>query len=259
VPAANDEIGRLGATLNGMLDRLDSSYLRLEESLERERKFVADASHELRTPLATLKAELDLALRGERDAAELRAAIASAAEETDRLIQLAEDLLVIARSDQGKLPIRREKLAAATLLAAVQARFASRAAAAGASIRHKAPDGLMLSGDHLRLEQALGNLVDNALRHGGTGIDLGATAGNRRVTLWVRDDGDGFLEGFEERAFERFTRADPGRTGPGTGLGLAIVAAIARAHGGAAEARRSTEGGAEVRIELPAGQPPATT
>ena len=93
VPPADDEIGRFGTTLNGMLERLDSSYARLEQSLAREREFVSDASHELRTPLATLKAELDLALRGERDAADLRAAVGSAAEETDRLIRLAEDLL----------------------------------------------------------------------------------------------------------------------------------------------------------------------
>jgi two-component system OmpR family sensor kinase len=253
VPRADDEIGRLGATLNGMLERLDSSYGQLEHSLAREREFVADASHELRTPLATLKAELDLALRGERDAAALRKALASASEETDRLVRLAEDLLVIARSDQGQLPIRRERVAARPLLATVAGRFSGRAAAAGASLRHDAPEDLAVHVDRLRMEQALGNLVDNALRHGGSTIELTARGENGRVTFQTADDGAGFPPGFEARAFERFTRADSARTGEGAGLGLAIVEAIAKAHGGAAHAAGVPSGGAQVCIELPAG------
>ena len=106
LPPADDEVRRLGETLNAMLARL-------EQAFERERTFVADASHELRTPLAIMKTELDLALRSSRSAEELREALMSAAEETDRLSQLAEDLLVIARADQGALPVRLERVSVA--------------------------------------------------------------------------------------------------------------------------------------------------
>jgi signal transduction histidine kinase len=236
VPAADDEIGRLGATLNAMLDRIEAAFAR-------ERTFVADASHELRTPLAILKTELELALSRGRTPAELTAALRSAAEETDRLVALAEDLLVIARSDQGQLPIRPEELRAGELLERVRDRHAPAAAiAAGA-------DGLVVRADPLRLEQALGNLLDNALRYGGSEIELAAEARNGSVRLHVRDDGPGFPE--DLAAFERFTRGDSARGRGGAGLGLAIVAAIARAHGGEAGAAPRRGGGADVWIELP--------
>jgi signal transduction histidine kinase len=235
VPAARDEIGRLGETLNAMLERLEAAF-------ERERTFVADASHELRTPLSILKTELELALRAGRTPEQLTDALRSAAEETDRLVGLAEDLLVIARSDQGRLPIRRERFAAREVLDAVAARHAGVAVAAA---------DLELDADRLRLEQALGNLVDNALRHGGSTVELSAEADGDGVRLWVRDDGDGFPDGFEAEAFERFTRADGARGRGGAGLGLAIVAVIARAHGGTSGAGNRAAGGAEVWISLP--------
>jgi two-component system OmpR family sensor kinase len=244
VPPSHDEVARLGGTLNEMLDRL-------EEALARERAFVADASHELRTPLAILKAELELALRDADSLEGFRDAITSAAEETDRLVQLAEDLLVLARSEHGRLPVRVGEADAAELLAAVVQRFGDRAAARGASLEVDAPDGLVVSVDALRLEQALGNLVDNALRHGGTTIGLAARAGTAGVELHVSDDGPGFPPDFLPRAFERFTRADPARGRGGTGLGLAIVAAIAEAHGGRADAVNRAEGGADVWLALP--------
>src|SRR5204862_3628090 len=128
VPTTNDEIGRLGQTLNEMLDRLEVSF-------KRERAFVSDASHELRTPLAILRTELELALRGQHSHEELEAALRSAAEETERLSRLAEDLLVIARSDQGRLPVRLEDLPAGELLARVAGRFQTRARVEGRPLR----------------------------------------------------------------------------------------------------------------------------
>ena len=116
LPAAHDEVHRLGETLNEMLERLDAG-------LERERRFAADASHELRTPLALLKAELELALRQPRSAGELEEALRSASVETDRLVQLAEDLLLVSRADQGRLPIRREELDVGELLSSAAGRF----------------------------------------------------------------------------------------------------------------------------------------
>jgi two-component system OmpR family sensor kinase len=217
---------------------------RLRAALERERAFVADASHELRTPLAILKAELELASRAGRSREELEAAVRSAAEETDRLAALAEDLFVIARVDEGALPIRAADLHVADVLATVAARFPGRAQAA-------APAGLRVDADPDRLHQALGNLVDNALRHGGTRAELAAERVDGRVELHVRDDGPGFPPAFLDDAFDRFTRADAARGRGGAGLGLAIVDVIARAHGGEARARNRPAGGADVWISLP--------
>jgi signal transduction histidine kinase len=262
VPPADDEIGRLGDTLNAMLGRLEAAFAR-------ERTFVADASHELRTPLAILKAELELALRGGRSVAELEDALRSAAEETDRLVQLAEDLLVIARSGQGRLPIRQSEVEPDKVLEVVRERFARRARDRQASLTVSAPDRLGLVADPLRLEQAVGNLVDNALRHGGRRIELEAAVRGGLVELHVRDDGPGFPQDFIDTAFERFTRADSARGRGGTGLGLAIVAAIAHAHGGQVGATNRPEGGADVWLALPRtasapptaplGEPPRTT
>ncbi|MBI5104430.1 MAG: HAMP domain-containing protein [Solirubrobacterales bacterium] len=248
VPPSGDEITRLGQTLNHMLDRLEGAFAR-------ERQFVSDASHELRTPLAILKGELELALRDETDVAGFRSAVMSAAEEADRLVQLAEDLLVIARSDQGRLPVRLAEVDVEQLLESAAQRFGRRAAEHGASLRVQAPEELRLIADQLRLEQAVGNLIDNALRHGGSTIEVVGEATSDRVRLHVLDDGAGFPPEFVASAFERFTRADSARGRGGAGLGLAIVQAIARAHGGEAYASNRAEGGADVCMDLPAEAP----
>jgi len=245
VAATKDEIARLGATLNAMLARL-------ETALQRERTFVADASHELRTPLAILKTELELALRGGRTHEELQETLRSAAEEIDRLAQLADALLVIARVDQGRLPVSITPLAAGRLLDDVRRRFASRALLAQRGVLVEEAGDLQITADPRRLEQALDNLVDNALRHGAGTIRLSASAHDGHVELRVRDEGAGFPADFIDSAFERFTRADHGRGRGGSGLGLAIVQVIARAHGGQARAGNVAQGGADVRIELPA-------
>src|SRR4051794_36874877 len=243
VPTANDELGRLGHTLNEMLARLEVAF-------RRERAFVSDASHELRTPLAILRTELELALRGEHTREELEAALQSAAEEAERLSSLAEDLLVIARSDQGRLPVRPEQLDAGPLLQRVAGRFQTRARAEGRPLAADASPGVEVHADPARLEQALANLVDNALTHGRGTVALSARRVNGSVELHVSDEGPGFPPDFLPRAFERFTRADEARTRGGTGLGLAIAAAIAGAHGGSAHAI-NRETGADVWIQLP--------
>jgi signal transduction histidine kinase len=243
VPPAEDELSRLASTLNSMLARL-------EAAVEHERRFVADASHELRTPLALLKAELELALRRPRSADELRDALRSAAEETDRLSRLAEDLLLIARVDQGRLPIRRERVAAGEVLATVAARFSTQAAELGREVTVEDSDAL-LDADPERVEQALGNLVDNALVHGAGPVVLRAVELDDAVELHVEDDGPGFPDGFAERAFDRFSRADEARGRGGTGLGLSIVDLIARAHGFEAGLRNRADGGADVWLALP--------
>jgi two-component system, OmpR family, sensor kinase len=247
VPATRDEVARLGDTLNEMLARIGGS-------MERERAFVADASHELRTPLAILRAELDLALAQGRSPEELRAALASAAEETDRLTQLSEDLLTIAQTERGELPLRRERVHLGDAFETVERRFARRAAEAGRRIEVGDGGELELRADRLRLEQAIGTLVDNALRYGAGTIVLAArradAAAPAAVAIHVTDEGGGFPPDFLPHAFERFSRA-PGVRDGGSGLGLAIVATVAEAHGGAAGAANRPEGGADVWIAIP--------
>jgi two-component system, OmpR family, sensor kinase len=243
VPAAKDEVQRLAETLNDMLARLETAF-------RHERRFVADASHELRTPLALLKTELELALRHPRSRAELEDALRSAAEETDRLSALAVDLLLVARSDQGGIPVNPEPLESGEVLTTVAARFAGRAAELGRRLEVD-DGGVDFDADPKRIEQALGNLVENALVHGAGTVTLAAGRRDGRVELCVADEGPGFPEGFADRAFDRFSRADEARSRSGSGLGLAIVEAIAKAHGGAAGL--SVGSRTEVWVSLPAG------
>jgi signal transduction histidine kinase len=242
LPAAHDEIYRLGETLNEMLERLRRSF-------ERERRFVADAGHELRTPLAVVKAELEAALRaGELDPA-VREALVAAVEESDHLVQLAEDLLVVARAGEGGLPLRPEPLDARELLEGAARRFADRARERGRRLRVEVSGRQRVYADELRLRQAVGNLIDNALRYGEGDVTLRARGVSDGVAIEVSDEGAGFEREFAERAFERFARGDGARSRAGTGLGLSIVRAIAEAHGGRAEI--VGDRGATVRIWLP--------
>ena len=248
VPRSRDEISRLAQTLNEMLDRLHSS-------LAHERRFVADASHELRTPLALLKTELELALRRPRTGPELEAALRSAAEETDRLTRLADDLLLIARGDRAALPLRRERVRVGILLDRVAARFAREADQRNITVAVD-PTDFVVDADPERLDQALGNLVANALAHASSSVELFARADETGVELHVADDGAGFPAGFLERAFDRFSRADDARSDGGAGLGLSIVALIGEAHGGSAHAANAAAG-ADVWLALPGVPEPA--
>ena len=244
VPPTDDEVARLGKTLNEMLERLG-------EALEHERTFVADASHELRTPLAILRTELELALAKGRSPEQLRAALASAAEETDRLTQLSEDLLTIAQTERGELPLRLSRLELKGTLDNVARRFERRAGEEGRAIRVSATPSLALDADRLRLDQAIGNMVDNALRYGAGPIDLEASGRDGSVLVHVLDRGQGFPDEFLDRAFERFSRASSSDRDGGSGLGLAVVQTVARAHGGEAHAANREAGGADVWLTLP--------
>jgi two-component system, OmpR family, sensor kinase len=246
VPDTNDEVARLGATLNEMLDRL-------EEALGAERRLLDDASHELRTPLAILKAELDLALSRARTPEELEDALRSASEETDRVARLAEDLLVLSRSKQGRLEIRRQKISLGDLLERVCAAHRARAEDAGVRIELVSPSA-NVSVDPVRLRQALDNVLDNALRYSpaGSAIRVVSHASEGTVRVVVEDEGIGFQESVLGTAFEPFIRDDSGAVNrhEGAGLGLAIVLAVAKAHGGAASTENLPEGGARVSMSL---------
>jgi hypothetical protein len=149
--------------------------------LAHERAFVADASHELRTPLAILKTELDLAMNGDYSTEELDATIRSAAEETERLARIAEDLLVLSSSEHGELPVIAERVDARELLARVVKRYEARARELGGHWRCMRPENVTLVGDQLRLEQAVGNMLDNALRHGGGRVLVAAEEQDARI------------------------------------------------------------------------------
>jgi signal transduction histidine kinase len=246
VPGTNDELARLGATLNSMLDRLQTAF-------ERERRFVDDASHELRTPLSVLKLELEMALARDRTPEELVAALRNAAGETDRLVRLAEDLLVLARADRGRLPLHREDVDLAELLTRTGAAYRARAEAAGVRMEIAAAPS-RASVDPARVRQAVENLLDNALRNtpAGGAVRVQSDVRNGVVTLWVEDTGPGFGADVIAEAFEPFAGSADGRDGRETpGLGLAIVRAIAQAHGGTVSAEDRPDGGARLTLTLP--------
>jgi two-component system, OmpR family, sensor kinase len=249
VPGTHDEIAALAGTMNDLL-------LRLRTALARQRAFVADASHELRTPFAVLHGELELAGRPGRSKEELGAAVASAAEEASRLTRITDDLLLLARGDENKLSLQVERTDVTSLLTRSAQQARARAETAGVTCRVEAAAGLTAVVDAGRIRQAVDNLVDNALRFAPPGTEVvicaEITAGS--LVIEVSDSGPGFPAEFLPHAFERFRRPDQGRarsTG-GAGLGLAIVQAIAVAHGGKAVAANRPEGGATVRLKLPA-------
>jgi signal transduction histidine kinase len=233
VPPTGDELARLADSLNRLLARLS-------EAVDRERQFVTAASHELRTPLTNLKAELDLAQRRDRTPDELAAVVRSASAETDRLVRLAEDLLVQARSEGGRLPLQAESTDLDELVADTVAGFAGRAIELGVDLRAIGRSGVVADVDQLRLRQAIGNLLDNALRHtprGGT-VTVHCAADPETAVITVEDTGSGFPAGESPEA-------------GGSGLGLVIARAIAEAHGGRTTAANRPEGGAVVSIALP--------
>ncbi|MFE2551375.1 sensor histidine kinase [Streptomyces sp. NPDC059355] len=251
-PGGADEIAQLARTVNDTLDRL-------ERSDARQRQFTADASHELRNPLAAVRSRLEVALaQGRPD----RESVAAALADTERLQRIAADLLLLARLDGGPAP-RTEPVDLALLAAEDLARRPDPRVPVRLDARAPVP----ASGDPARLERALANLVDNALRHARTGVVVRAATEPARpgggcawAVLEVEDDGPGIPAADRDRVFERFVRLDPdrGRAGGGTGLGLAIVREIARAHGGEARALPSGAGGGRgIRLVLrvPVGGP----
>ena len=228
------ELRRLALTLNAMLERLD-------EGLDRQRRFVADASHELRTPLALMLTEVELALASPRTHDELREALHSNEQEVRRLISLSENLLLLAGADAGHLQLNPQEVDLAELATDVVRRFGPIADAASRSVSVGADHPVFVSADPEQLRRVVSNLVDNALRHGAGDVDVHVADGIDAV-LEVSDAGAGFRE---KRPFERFTASHGSM-----GLGLAIVDEIVRAHGGEIEIARERDR-TVVRVTLP--------
>lgn len=247
-PGTGDELDRLTATLNDLLARL-------ADALERERRIVSDASHELRTPISVLRTRLDVALRSEPDAVALGAVLREAHGDTQRLVRLADDLLVLARADQGRLPVRPEPLDVQDILERTAWRHQDGVARAERSldVAIEIDGGAVALADPDRLAQALDNLVVNALRYGDGVVELVARESEAgTIELSVADRGPGFDEDLLPRAFDRFAQGTDDGRADGAGLGLAIVEALVKAVGGSARAANRTGGGAEVTLTLPA-------
>ncbi|ANP48447.1 signal transduction histidine kinase [Streptomyces griseochromogenes] len=242
VPAdRDDEITRLGHTLNHMLDRL-------EASAERERRFVADASHELRTPLTLMRAELDVALHRPRSAAELTETLRAVDTEVQRLIDLSNALLDL--EELGSTGhITRAPVPLTDLLDTAVTPHRRTAERAGRTLTVDT-SGLIVDVDARWMRPAIGNLVDNALRHGHGTVRLTATVEEEELQVSVTDEGPGFPPEFLPRAFDRFARAEASRTSDGSGLGLAFVHAVATAHGGTAHVDNASQG-ATVTLRMP--------
>jgi signal transduction histidine kinase len=241
LPPGDDELSRLATTLNSMLDRLAAT-------LERERAFSASASHELRTPLTLLRTQVDLALRRERPAAELVAALVAIGDDLGRLERLVERLLQLAREDAATTLGRVELVG---FLRTVLARGTVQDERGGAGA-HDCPAGAAVHADAELLETAVANLVRNAMEHGAEPIRVRVVEEADVVRIHVMDAGTGLPERFHERAFDRFTRAHASEhSAGGVGLGLAIAADAIHAQGGEIGIGDAPTGGADVWLELP--------
>ncbi|HEV8020531.1 MAG TPA: HAMP domain-containing sensor histidine kinase [Candidatus Lustribacter sp.] len=248
-----DEIGRLAATFDAMLDRLQGAFAR-------ERQFISDASHEFKTPLTVINANAQLIRRwGDGDPAVRADSVAAIADESARLAEMVGGMLTLAKADSGD-QIPKEPLALNPLVADVVAHLRERAAQSGLELRAELdPNGPYVLGDTPLIRQLVSNLVDNAIKfteRGEVVVGVHHAPGIARIT--ISDTGIGIAPETAERLFDRFFRGDPShsRIIEGTGLGLAIVRSIARVHGGTVSAAPRPEGGSVFTVELPAIEVP---
>jgi two-component system OmpR family sensor kinase len=252
------EVGRLGQALNTMLGQIEEAFAERTASEQRLRRFVADASHELRTPLSAVQAYAELFDRGARDRPEdLERAMAGIEREARRMGVLVDDLLLLARLDQGR-PLARKQVDLAEL--AREAVDAARTLEPERPIELITPDRLTLAGDPDRLRQILDNLLANVRAHTppASPATVRVMDEKSRGVVEVVDHGPGLSDEQAARVFERFYRGDASRSGDGgsSGLGLAIVVAIAAAHGGRASVDSTPGHGATFRVELPLARAP---
>lgn len=244
-PASSDEVGRLARTMNAMLDRL-------EASAGRQRRFVADASHELRSPLTVIQATLEVALAHPEESS-WPAVAGEALEEARRLERLVEDLLVLARADEGSLVPRRDVVDLDEVVMSEARRLRVGAMRVVPDL-HRVSAGRVV-GDRDQLRRVVHNLLDNAGRHACSAVSVDLHVVGDGVALTVADDGPGIPPGARDRVFDRFVRLDEARSldDGGTGLGLAIVKEIVHLHGGTIEVADSVEG-ARFVVRLPVAE-----
>ncbi len=245
-----DEVGQLATTFNGMLTELEDAYRQVEQALQTQRRFVADASHELRTPLTTIRGNLELLRREPPISVEDRVAVLSdVVEECERLIRLVNDLLVLARADAGR-PLRREPVRVKPLVEDVCRQ--TKILDPGKSIRCDDLGNVAVAGNRDALKQVLLSLVDNALKYtpaGGT-ITIETTVEGGKVAIQVQDDGPGVPPDVLPHIFERFYQTDTARTGAGFGLGLAIAKTLVEAQDGTISVKSAVGEGSTFTIRL---------
>ena len=258
VPDETTEVGKLGLALNEMMHQIETAFDARAASESRLRRFIADASHELRTPLTSIRGYAELFRRGAAERPEdLAKTMRRIEEEANRMGVLVEDLLLLARLDQGRpleqVPVDLTRLAR-------DAVDDTRAVAPSREIDYTPNGAVLVPGDEVRLRQILANLMQNAIRHtpADTPVHVRVQSVGDEAVIEVADEGPGMAAEEASRVFERFWRADSSRarTSGGTGLGLAIVAAIADAHGGHAEVTTAPGAGATFRVFLPSQPPP---
>lgn len=246
-----DEVSQLALTFNDMLGELESGYRQLEEALQSQRRFVADASHELRTPLTTVRGNIELLRRDPpMDEGERSEVLTDTTGEVDRLIRLVNQLLVLARADSGQA-LAGEVVPLTPLLAEVCRR--ARIMAPRHTVVCEPPPALEVQGDRDALTQVLLILVDNAQAHTPPGTVITATAeqAGDQAAISIHDTGPGIETGALPHIFERFYRGDVSRTGGGAGLGLAIARELIQAQGGAISVRSEPGRGSTFTISLP--------
>jgi two-component system, OmpR family, sensor kinase len=250
------EVGRLGLALNAMLGQIESAFLAREASERKLRRFVADASHELRTPLAAVRAYAELFARGAAERpADLERSMTGITRESERMSLLVEDLLLLARLDEGR-PLEREPVDLRAVVA--DAVETARAVEPSRTITCELQEATVL-GDRDRLRQTVDNLLANVRAHAGdTAVDVTLGREEDVARISIRDSGRGMDEEQLAHVFERFYRADASRAraSGGVGLGLSIVAAVAEAHHGRVSASSSPGEGATFVIELPLAPSP---
>jgi two-component system OmpR family sensor kinase len=253
------EVGRLGASLNEMLGQIEGAFAQQRASEARLRQFLADASHELRTPLTSIRGYSELFRRGAASRPkDLASAMRRIEDEAARMGVLVDDLLLLARLDQGR-PLERAPIDLAAIAQEVTADAAIVEPERPITFSARAP--IEVLGDEPRLRQAIGNLIRNAFDHtpSGTAVEVDVRVEGDRAVLAVTDHGPGISPQHLPRIFERFYRADASRNreSGGMGLGLAIVASIAEAHGGSARVDSELGAGATFVVELPLASRPA--
>jgi heavy metal sensor kinase len=243
-----DEVGRLAATFDRMLDRLDRAF-------RRQRQFTADASHELRTPLTMLASQIDVALERKRTAADYETLLRSLREDAARMTQLVSELLTLARADAGQQLLTREELDLGELVSNVVQAMQPLALQRGVQLAEHGQPQVTISGDQTRLTQLLINLVDNALRYTSSGgrVDVAVKEEAGWAELSVADTGMGIAAEHLPHLFERFYRADPARarSDGGSGLGLAIAQWIVQAHGGQISVASEFGHGSTFTVRIP--------
>jgi Signal transduction histidine kinase len=247
------EIGRLGLALNGMLSQIEAAFAERTASNDRLRRVIADASHELRTPLTSIRGYAEMLRRGAAESPrDSEAARRRIEEESIRMTGLVDDLLLLARLDQGR-PLDKAAVDLRTI--ATDAVADARVVAPQRSISLTSNGPAIVTGDDTRLRQVLGNLVRNALVHTPqqTPIEVEVATHDRVGRVSVADHGPGLAADDVERIFEPFYRADPSRSRDrgGAGLGLSIVSAVVTAHGGHVKVSQTEGGGATFEVELP--------